>query len=264
MITNPQNPNAPPIYPCGACHREVHENLPVSPAPFENFADVLGCSLWRPGFCRPSFARAAANFGTIATARTSPTWPTTCWARKSSPSGAAISARTCWAVDCSWSRSSRKHPLDDAVVFRRLTKIESIFPRISPIILRLTQGSSPEHPFLLTFFKSFISPVFIYLFQMYQRTIVLTIFSIFHFQFFIFNFSFSIFHFQFFIFNFSFSIFSIFRSAQAILLAAFFLLSVFFFALCIFFAPAVFFLLSFFCLKIASCFKWRTFVNFLC
>lgn len=26
MVFNPQNPNAPPIYPCGTCHKEVHDN----------------------------------------------------------------------------------------------------------------------------------------------------------------------------------------------------------------------------------------------
>ncbi|KAG1658738.1 Protein pygopus [Nymphon striatum] len=26
MVFNPQNPSAPPIYPCGVCHKEVHEN----------------------------------------------------------------------------------------------------------------------------------------------------------------------------------------------------------------------------------------------
>ncbi|KAK6188731.1 hypothetical protein SNE40_004849 [Patella caerulea] len=26
MVFNPSNPNAPPIYPCGICHKEVHEN----------------------------------------------------------------------------------------------------------------------------------------------------------------------------------------------------------------------------------------------
>ncbi len=26
MVFNPQNPNAPPIYPCGICHKEVHDN----------------------------------------------------------------------------------------------------------------------------------------------------------------------------------------------------------------------------------------------
>ena len=26
MIFNPQNPSAPPIYPCGICRKEVHEN----------------------------------------------------------------------------------------------------------------------------------------------------------------------------------------------------------------------------------------------
>ncbi|XP_055327666.1 protein pygopus-like [Paramacrobiotus metropolitanus] len=26
MVFNSQNPNAPPIYPCGRCHKEVHEN----------------------------------------------------------------------------------------------------------------------------------------------------------------------------------------------------------------------------------------------
>uniref|UniRef100_A0A6P7FBZ5 Protein pygopus-like n=1 Tax=Diabrotica virgifera virgifera TaxID=50390 RepID=A0A6P7FBZ5_DIAVI len=26
MVFNSQNPNAPPIYPCGVCHKEVHDN----------------------------------------------------------------------------------------------------------------------------------------------------------------------------------------------------------------------------------------------
>jgi len=26
MVFNPQNPNAPPIYPCGMCHKEVNDN----------------------------------------------------------------------------------------------------------------------------------------------------------------------------------------------------------------------------------------------
>ena len=26
MVFNPSNPNAPPIYPCGKCHKEVHDN----------------------------------------------------------------------------------------------------------------------------------------------------------------------------------------------------------------------------------------------
>lgn len=26
MVFNPSNPNAPPIYPCGVCHKEVHDN----------------------------------------------------------------------------------------------------------------------------------------------------------------------------------------------------------------------------------------------
>jgi hypothetical protein len=26
MVFNPANPNAPPIYPCGICHKEVHDN----------------------------------------------------------------------------------------------------------------------------------------------------------------------------------------------------------------------------------------------
>ena len=30
MVFNPQNPNAPPIYPCGICHKEVHDNDQVS------------------------------------------------------------------------------------------------------------------------------------------------------------------------------------------------------------------------------------------
>jgi hypothetical protein len=25
-VFNPANPNAPPIYPCGVCHKEVHDN----------------------------------------------------------------------------------------------------------------------------------------------------------------------------------------------------------------------------------------------
>lgn len=25
-VFNPQNPSAPPIYPCGVCHKEVHDN----------------------------------------------------------------------------------------------------------------------------------------------------------------------------------------------------------------------------------------------
>ena len=31
MVFNPQNPNAPPIYPCGICHKEVHDNDQVRP-----------------------------------------------------------------------------------------------------------------------------------------------------------------------------------------------------------------------------------------
>ena len=26
MVFNPANPNAPPIYPCGVCHKEIHDN----------------------------------------------------------------------------------------------------------------------------------------------------------------------------------------------------------------------------------------------
>ena len=26
MVFNPSNPNAPPIYPCGVCHKEIHDN----------------------------------------------------------------------------------------------------------------------------------------------------------------------------------------------------------------------------------------------
>ena len=52
MVFNPQNPNAPPIYPCGICHKEVHDNDQVgneskSSAPFSicrqvfSFGDVF-------------------------------------------------------------------------------------------------------------------------------------------------------------------------------------------------------------------------------
>jgi len=26
MVFNPANPNAPPIYPCGVCHKEIHDS----------------------------------------------------------------------------------------------------------------------------------------------------------------------------------------------------------------------------------------------
>lgn len=39
MIFNPQNPNAPPIYPCGVCHKEVHDNDQAIPC-------ESGCNFW--------------------------------------------------------------------------------------------------------------------------------------------------------------------------------------------------------------------------
>lgn len=39
MIFNSANPNAPPIYPCGACHKEVHENE-------QGIFCESGCNFW--------------------------------------------------------------------------------------------------------------------------------------------------------------------------------------------------------------------------
>ncbi|XP_021962928.1 protein pygopus isoform X2 [Folsomia candida] len=44
MIFNPQNPNAPPIYPCGLCHREVHDNDQAIPC-------ESGCHFWYHRVC---------------------------------------------------------------------------------------------------------------------------------------------------------------------------------------------------------------------
>lgn len=39
MVFNPQNPNAPPIYPCGVCHKEVHDND-------QGILCESGCNFW--------------------------------------------------------------------------------------------------------------------------------------------------------------------------------------------------------------------------
>lgn len=39
MVFNPQNPNAPPIYPCGTCHKEVHDND-------QGLLCESGCNFW--------------------------------------------------------------------------------------------------------------------------------------------------------------------------------------------------------------------------
>lgn len=38
-VFNPQNPNAPPIYPCGGCHKEVHDND-------QGILCESGCNFW--------------------------------------------------------------------------------------------------------------------------------------------------------------------------------------------------------------------------
>ncbi len=43
MVFNPSNPNAPPIYPCGVCHKEVHDND-------QAILCESGCNFW---FHRP-------------------------------------------------------------------------------------------------------------------------------------------------------------------------------------------------------------------
>ena len=40
MVFNPQNPNAPPIYPCGVCHREVQGDSD------EAIMCESGCNFW--------------------------------------------------------------------------------------------------------------------------------------------------------------------------------------------------------------------------
>lgn len=43
-VTNPANPNAPPIYPCGICHREVHDND-------QAILCESGCNFWYHRSC---------------------------------------------------------------------------------------------------------------------------------------------------------------------------------------------------------------------
>merc|ERR1711902_233853 len=44
MVFNPQNPNAPPIYPCGNCRREVHDND-------QAILCESGCNFWFHRVC---------------------------------------------------------------------------------------------------------------------------------------------------------------------------------------------------------------------
>ncbi|KAK7869990.1 hypothetical protein R5R35_013756 [Gryllus longicercus] len=44
MVFNPQNPNAPPIYPCGTCHKEVHDND-------QAILCESGCNFWFHRIC---------------------------------------------------------------------------------------------------------------------------------------------------------------------------------------------------------------------
>lgn len=44
MVFNPSNPNAPPIYPCGVCHKEVHENE-------QAILCESGCNFWFHRLC---------------------------------------------------------------------------------------------------------------------------------------------------------------------------------------------------------------------
>ncbi|KAK7115817.1 hypothetical protein V1264_001623 [Littorina saxatilis] len=44
MVFNPSNPNAPPIYPCGICHKEVHEND-------QAILCESGCNFWFHRIC---------------------------------------------------------------------------------------------------------------------------------------------------------------------------------------------------------------------
>ncbi len=45
MIFNPQNPNAPPIHPCGVCHREVQGDSE------EGLMCESGCNFWFHRIC---------------------------------------------------------------------------------------------------------------------------------------------------------------------------------------------------------------------
>merc|ERR1711971_845547 len=54
MVFNPQNPNAPPIYPCGICHREVHDND-------QAILCESGCNFWFHRVCT-GLAEAAFHF----------------------------------------------------------------------------------------------------------------------------------------------------------------------------------------------------------
>ena len=45
MIFNPQNPNAPPIYPCGVCHREVQGDSD------DAIMCESGCNFWFHSMC---------------------------------------------------------------------------------------------------------------------------------------------------------------------------------------------------------------------
>lgn len=44
MVFNPANPNAPPIYPCGVCHKEVHDND-------QAILCESGCNFWFHRIC---------------------------------------------------------------------------------------------------------------------------------------------------------------------------------------------------------------------
>ncbi len=44
MVFNSQNPNAPPIYPCGLCHKEVHDND-------QAILCESGCNYWFHRMC---------------------------------------------------------------------------------------------------------------------------------------------------------------------------------------------------------------------
>ncbi|KAK7011284.1 protein pygopus [Biomphalaria glabrata] len=44
MVFNPSNPSAPPIYPCGVCHKEVHEND-------QAVLCESGCNFWFHRIC---------------------------------------------------------------------------------------------------------------------------------------------------------------------------------------------------------------------
>ena len=44
MVFNPSNPNAPPIYPCGICHKEVHDND-------QAILCESGCNFWYHRTC---------------------------------------------------------------------------------------------------------------------------------------------------------------------------------------------------------------------